>query len=78
MTACALSVEVADDLARTGLAALDGARFEDVAAHAVDHAARMRQLVDAMAELAASTRPRFSAARTRRMNGAARRVRFPT
>src|SRR5229473_1193855 len=43
-------VEVADDLARTALAALDIIRFEDRAADAVDGAVRDAERIDAMAE----------------------------
>ena len=45
-----LEREVAHDLARALDAALDCARLEDVASHAVDGAAAAGELVDAMAE----------------------------
>ena len=53
ITACALKLEIAGDVARALVAALDGARLQDVAAHAVDGRTRAGQFVDPVTEFEA-------------------------
>ena len=61
--------EIADDLARAALAALDARRLEDRAADAVDRAVGDRQRIDAVAEFEGQPAAASAASRARRSNG---------